>query len=802
MNDAHHGTNLEARARRSGVWIAAGLAFTAAFGPAASARAADSAGKGAHPAELERGASPAHWTPIADDVYLQENAWKIPTDAPVLALGALDGIIYAGMEDGLHRIDGAKLIPVDEPGAPASAVLRLKRLKDALYATCEDGLHRLRDGKWFYVSEFVPNDLTLYRGQVVAAVGAKLMTVFEDGLELLEPVETFAPSAPVDPVGGKPNEKREHFTAIEGHVDSIYGVMREALGVYDGREFDWANAVDWGKLPGHHRRDLLSVGSRLFIATDDGLAVLRGLTLRVLRGPEGMPVVDTTCLAEGFGGDVWIGTNHGAVRALPDGTFQYLARDRWMPGTRVLAIEVSDHTVAIATEKGIGVIEYIPFTLAKKAAWYEAAIERLGMKRMGFVHMLEQDKRTGEWHREISDNDGGWTSEYMAAMSFKFAVTGDEAARLEAVRAFRAVNWLREITPIEGFPARAIWIDGQGGRKPRKGSGNFPAEWHRVPGQPWQWKGDTSSDEVDSHLYGTALFYELAARGAEKDMAREHIDRIASHIIDNGWILKDLDGKPTRWGRWDEEYFTGDGIDARGLNGIEALSFMSIARAVTGKEKYASAARELLGKGYADQALRQKYTFPPDNVVPWDDQLAYQAYYNLIPHETNAALRSLYRRSIERSQEIKRPEANPWNNFVYAALTGSEFETDRTAESLRAWPLDLMDWKYKNSDRADLILPPGEHSYSGETKALSSREIGPARWDSSWFRRDGGNNRGVIDPSGWIQAYWMGRYYGFIKPPAAETAAPPDAVERVAMPSVSTYDGPKPDWLIKFEVGN
>ena len=44
--------------------------------------------------------------------------------------------------------------------------------------------------------------------------------------------------------------------------------------------------------------------------------------------------------------------------------------------------------------------------------------------------------------REISDNDGGHTSPYLAAMSFKYAVTGDEEARKEAVESFKAMLWL------------------------------------------------------------------------------------------------------------------------------------------------------------------------------------------------------------------------------------------------------------------------------------------------------------------------------------------------------------------------
>ena len=62
-------------------------------------------------------------------------------------------------------------------------------------------------------------------------------------------------------------------------------------------------------------------------------------------------------------------------------------------------------------------------------------MEEWGHNRMGFIHTLY--KRNGEWIREISDNDGGHTAPYLAGMSFKYAVTGEEKARQEAIESFK-----------------------------------------------------------------------------------------------------------------------------------------------------------------------------------------------------------------------------------------------------------------------------------------------------------------------------------------------------------------------------
>ncbi len=67
-------------------------------------------------------------------------------------------------------------------------------------------------------------------------------------------------------------------------------------------------------------------------------------------------------------------------------------------------------------------------------------------------------------------------------------------------------------------------------------------------------------------MYAVSVFHDLAARGVEKERAAKHIANIASHIMNNGWVLRDMDGKPTRWGRWDPDYLLKPyGFEARGL---------------------------------------------------------------------------------------------------------------------------------------------------------------------------------------------------------------------------------------------
>ena len=46
------------------------------------------------------------------------------------------------------------------------------------------------------------------------------------------------------------------------------------------------------------------------------------------------------------------------------------------------------------------------------------------------------------------------------------------------------------------------------------------------------------------------------------------------------------------------------------------------------------------------------------------------------------------------------------------------------------------------------------------------------RWDAWTMQADGGTDgKDVVEPSSWLLAYWMGRYYGFIAAPTATDPA-------------------------------
>ncbi|HSO87220.1 MAG TPA: hypothetical protein VLQ91_11750, partial [Draconibacterium sp.] len=557
------------------------------------------------------------WNPQNDDVYLQEVAVKIPTDKPVVSIAEADGNCFALVGEQLFRLENETLKP--DSNAP-SEISVLKSEDNKIWAFATDGLYRYSSNKWNKIDDRKYVDMCMHTGKLHAATKDEIFRLEGDKFITTKPADGYYSSditmimedgsqVHADPVELGP------VSRIESYSGTLYVLRPDELVLFDGRVVN-VDFIDWGRLPSKNTKDLLSFGNRLYIGTDKGLAELRGAALYSIKGSDGLPVENTTCLKKGFGDDIWIGTTKGAVRMLPD-DWHYFGADHWLPGDYVNDIAVGDRIVYIATDKGLGIIKYEPYTLQKKAAFYERHLEEWGHKRLGFIHTLYQ--KNGEWIREVSDNDGGHTATYLAAMCYKYAATGDESARKEAIESFKAMLWLQKVTQTDGFLARSIWsVSGDKDDRATQGSGGLPAKWYPTPDGKWFWKGDTSSDEVTAHFYAVSLFHDLVATGKEKEMAKEHLARMASYIIECGWVMNDMDGKPTRWARWNPEYLLRPyGYNDRGVNGLEILSFMETAWALTGDEKFKQGNQQLVDWGYHTNTIRQKNTFPPATLAPW-----------------------------------------------------------------------------------------------------------------------------------------------------------------------------------------
>jgi len=553
---------------------------------------------------------------------------------------------------------------------------------------------------------------------------------------------------------------------------------------------------------------------RLWFASPQGVGFRHNDLWTLFTPEEGLPFDDFTTLCCSSGGVVWFGTTKGAIRY--DGnTWDYRQGMRWIPDDHVRAIQMDQNrNIWIATPHGISHLISKESTLAEKAAFFEDEIDRYHRRTpFGYVYSVRLNSPGGknDFTHMDSDNDGLWTSMYGAAECFAYGATGNSKAKERGKAAFAAMNFLREVTQAgshpapPGFLARTVLptsgpnpnegrLDADT-RKQQEGDHLWKVISPRWPvsedGQ-WYWKTDTSSDELDGHFFFYGLYYDLIAETEEERGEVEyHVRAIADHLIEHDYQLVDHDGLPTRWARFSpkEMNFSKDWWEARGLNAMSILSYLSTAEHICKSGKYKDASDELVNNhGYGIHLMYPKHQYGMGSGNQSDDEMAFMDYYNLIKYTHNDELRQLASLSLSHYWEYIQPELNPFFNMVWAAsCTGSVFEdtwakrdlspSDSTwlsdaVDTLKRMPMNRVRWPIQNSHRKDILFLPHyaqgdgrrKRGYRRCGKVLPVDERNVEHWNHDPWQLDcEGNGQTLCDGTVFLLPYYMGLYHGFIR---------------------------------------
>lgn len=520
---------------------------------------------------------------------------------------------------------------------------------------------------------------------------------------------------------------------------------------------------------------------------------------------QGLPCSQVQSLDAASDGVMWVGTAQGVAR-YKDGAWSFRHSMRWLPNNDVRAVAFDENGSAwIATAGGISVIKRKMMTLAEKAEYFHDIVMDRKIREPFIVEKsrLLTPGDLSTWRTEDDDNDGSYTAMFMVAEAFRYRVTKDPQALENARKAFDFLEMLQTVTGTEGFIARTIvpmwWTDPDKNDNPHRLHDRNrtyspeeyaaalirdprykPVEERWIPSADgkWLWKRDTSSDEVTGHFWGFLYYYELIAETeAEKDRVRKLARQLMDHIIDGGFVLKDIDGKHTRWGVWAPEYLLEDPDwqAERPLNATEILSFLNATYYMTGDEKYRKHYRRFFDEyGYSKFARAPKPTAPSERTHIDSDLLTMTVPGLFIPGGDESDL-AVYREGLRQWHEQIKMERCPMFNFVCGTFGIEDFDLEGSLQCFRDAPLDLIRWTVDNTKREDLELV-----YSPELEPLQTSWLPPIserpimRWDKNpWdaVRGDGGNTEssGVY----WLLPYWMGRYYGFIAAPEKQVVAAP-----------------------------
>lgn len=526
----------------------------------------------------------------------------------------------------------------------------------------------------------------------------------------------------------------------------------------------------------------------LWIGCLGGITVYKGPRRAESFTPkQGLPSVSVRCVVRGPDGLMWVGTELGVARY--DGKdFSIRHSKRWLVNDDVRDIAFdSDGTAWIATAGGVSAIKRKSMTLADKADYFLDICLARHVREPYLVEkcLLTVPGDTRNFKPRDDDNDGQYTAMYLAMESFRYAAAKDPSAKANAKKAFETLRFLQTVTETPGFVARTVipstWTSmADPNRKisDRQWSEmyvNNPREkrvetrWRPSSNGKWLWKGDTSSDEITGHMFGYLFYYDLVADGAERKHVCKHVLKIVDYIIDNGYVLKDLDGTHTKWGVWSPQKLNHDPDwkPERGVNSVEILSFLKLAYHVSGHRRYQKEYLNLLHEHNYARNVKHAKTYNHAWRTHIDDELLALAYPCLLMHEEDPKLLRLYRESLDHWYSAVKADRSPFFNFIYGACIGKAPQLQTSVNYLRDASLDLVRWTVDNSHREDVrIVRTPELEMLQTNRLLPPDERGVIRWDENPFRAvqgDGGHTES--DGVWWLLPYWAGRHYGYIHPP-------------------------------------
>ena len=562
------------------------------------------------------------------------------------------------------------------------------------------------------------------------------------------------------------DNRRNAFWILCGHSVQVFSVSGKSL----RRKYSAENELTCFALTDKQE---------LIVGTHDGYLVIDPGTGRPIGGiHRRLPNTDLSVIKE-IQHRLWFGSAKGAFQLEDNGKFKYYASKRWIPSDKVVDIAegpTPEGAVLILTDKGLGEIVSEPMTLYSKALFYEKQV-RLRHIRLGFnaniSRMKEGDVSTGSL--EDSDNDGLWTSMYLGAEVFRYAATHSPEALRNCKESLDAMERLYTINSLKGFPSRSF---------ERRGYESADTQvWRHSPNPEWDWKSTTSSDEAIGHMFVFGAIAELIDDTSVKNKAIRLMDGLMSHIVEHDMYMIDWNGEPTTWGKWNPSYVNARPIMVgdRKINSSNIISMLQTAYHFTGKKIYKDKAYELMYRyGYLENLLRPfaQIGTAPDTADElskhlsggWnhsDDEMYFLGYWGLYRYAFTDTLRGQFKDAILDHWRMERPEKEgAWD--IFTAMTGvKDFDLDAVVWYLQKYPMDLIGWQVKNSDRKDLTRLPENFRDQTITEVLPPDELSVSRHNSNRFELDGGD-QGTVEASAgdiWLLPYWMGRYLKVIGGP-------------------------------------
>lgn len=541
---------------------------------------------------------------------------------------------------------------------------------------------------------------------------------------------------------------------------------------------------------------------------------------------------DYTCFCEGENGVVWYGSGGGVTRYDPNAksiydVVMYFSARRDLLDNNVQALFADGNGVWVLTANGVTHIDMVKMSMEEKANLLLEEtltyVQRHGMvsqKRLAEAGNLKSALPYGH-----SDNDGSFSAGYAMGEIFHYATLKKEKgayddetlkAREIAMRASEATLLLMYIAGRgDGFVARtyltkdepvpddglfykkngatAALLNTTDARNKKivglevKADAPIPERLRKLyTSEGYEdtdivYKGDTSSDEITHHYMHLLVAHEfLGCEDAEYDeLLKTAARNTMNHIIDNGFQLREADGKPTTWAKWNEEYFnSGMGWADACLNAGELLMFLRVTMHITGESgKWQETYDMLCERGYDELTMGHFDRFhhvclqggidDREDIMYGDHNLAVLSLWGLATLEPDENRKQMFIKAFRSWRYSLAPEYNPGYDFPYFL---SDPEAKPNAERVKTWF-----YRFNVSRLASAVSLTSRRDYPVKLYMGGYKEVSAlpandehfiAKYDRNpleYKNEDSGGALCVESCYVYTFAYWLGRYFGFIE---------------------------------------
>jgi len=206
-----------------------------------------------------------------------------------------------------------------------------------------------------------------------------------------------------------------------------------------------------------------------------------------------------------------------------------------------------------------------------------------------------------------------WTATYGAGQAFRYAVTGEEEARQNAIAVVQTLHDHMRVTQTTGYIGRYVgpvadqrfWLDVFQLDEFRYGTGVWTGTFYL---------SNSSSDQYVGFFHGLSIIYDLVDDAPTRQLIREMIQEVIDKLADHRWLILNEEGLPT--------------TAAPGIDGGERMALALIAAHVIDTPEYWQLYEEVFEEGRA--------LLPIKSIAFWNRyteyfamNLKHQNHYNL-----------------------------------------------------------------------------------------------------------------------------------------------------------------------------